>query len=210
MRGRQVLSCCVEAARIINNTSGRPDALVDFRTAPCRHDELARERLLRGRRLLRGVVRHGFDLCVASTASSCRGVPGPRARPDPGYGPTSTTRQRAGFRGHHVSATGCRVDEGVQTSSDRPVARPRPSYKAFCQSWRASDTHTSKWARESQIGQSAGPGHLAAVKNHGQPAQEVREATRAGAVAQDVCRMQRSHSTTTAPTPPPRRSSPPY
>ena len=32
MRGRRALSCYVEAARIVNNTPDRPDALVDFRT----------------------------------------------------------------------------------------------------------------------------------------------------------------------------------
>ena len=51
--------------------------------------------------------------------------------------------------------------------------------------------------------QSAGPEHAAVARNHGQPTEEVREATRAGAVAQDVRRLQRSHLTTTAPTPPP-------
>ena len=61
----------------------------------------------------------------------------------------------------------------------------------------------STLAASAAIDQSAGPGHLALVKNHGQPAEEVREAARAGAVAQDVRRLQRRHSTTTAPTPPP-------
>ncbi|CAH0363810.1 unnamed protein product [Pelagomonas calceolata] len=67
----------------------------------------------------RAVAR--LSLCDARTA---------RAR-ILGLGPRATTRQRAGFRGHHLSATGCSVDEGVQTSSDRPVARPRPSYKVW-------------------------------------------------------------------------------